>query len=105
MRIYISLPIGARSEATDEEKEKAAFAAAERKRHELKCQGHEAVTPFDACPVGCRLSRAEMIGKDITLLLTCNGIVKLSGWRKSEGCQIESETARIAGIMVVGDEL
>lgn len=104
-KVYISLPISKRPEETIREREKAACKIADAKREELNALGYEAVTPFDACPVGSELSNEEKIGKDITLLLTCECIYKMPGWRKSDGCTLEHVAAQIYGIKEIGNEI
>ena len=104
-RVFISLPIMSRKEATREEKIEAAYDIAERKRVDLNAQGYFGVTPFMINPIGVERSEAECIGRCIQWLLGCDCIYFCSGWRHAEGCLLELECARIFGKEIIGDEL
>lgn len=105
MIVYVCIPINGRKSGTLEEKKMAAMRQAESIKKQLECQGHEVVTPFDVVPADEEVTDAEALGRCITALRGCEAIYKGAGWRTSQGCQVESITAQVYNIMVVGDEL
>lgn len=105
MIVYVCIPINGRNSGTLEEKKKEAKRQADSIKNQLECQGHEVVTPFDVVPVDEEVTDAEALGRCITALRGCEAIYKGAGWRRSQGCQVESITAQVYNIMVVGDEL
>lgn len=105
MVIYICLPINGRRTGTLSEKKLAAKGQADRIKTKLEGQGYEVVTPFDVVPAEEDVDDAEALGRCITALRRCGGIYKASGWRFSNGCQVESITASVYNIIVVEDEI
>lgn len=105
MIIYVCLPINGRRSGTLLEKKIAAKEQADSIKLKLQDQGYGVVTPFDVVPVEEDVDDAEALGRCITALRRCGGIYKASGWRFSNGCQVESITASVYNIKVVEDEI
>lgn len=93
-RIYISFPI-------------SGYNISERREHfdriasQLIAADYEPVNPMakrlpDDAPY------TEHIMQDLKLLLDCDGIIRPSRWRCSEGCEIETRVADICKIPTVG---
>ena len=103
MRIYISTPVNGRSEATFEEKRKAAYRRSVMLRAYLldEYQDAEVLTPFDAVPLEAKMSEAEAIGRCITLLLTCDTVLLDRGWTASDGCNLEYRAAKIYKLNII----
>lgn len=81
-------------------------------------KGHEAHTPFessdvvwqrhhgrgfapgkDRCEYGDTILR-EIFAEDVKLLLSCDAIALLPGWRKSRGANVELAVARLFGLTI-----
>ncbi len=106
MKIYISVPISDRKDAdTDMGKKIAAKNQADTVKQKLISSGYEAITPFDIIPMDSNISYAEAMGKDMTELLKCDGIYLCSGWRMSNGCQLEYQGAQIFSKTIIENEL
>lgn len=87
MKVYISLPIT--GFPLDIVKKRAG-----QYKEELHANGHEVVTPFDACDEP-GMSYAHYMGEDIKALLECDAIYLAPGWHGSKGCTAEYEVARV----------
>lgn len=92
MRIYISGPI------TGQDKEAVGRAFAEAKRVIAEA-GHTPVSPTDN---GLPASAAyeEHLLADFGLLLSCDAIMLLYGWRGSKGCRMENCIASNMGKII-----
>ena len=88
-RIYISLPITGRD--IEQVEASCIFAKAAIERH-----GFEAVSPLEASP-DPDSSYEEHMGRDITALLGCDGVLFLDGHEASKGCMLEMQAALIYG--------
>ncbi|MCD8386269.1 MAG: DUF4406 domain-containing protein [Bacteroidales bacterium] len=89
MKIYLSLPITGHDPAQ----------CAKRASHYkslVEERGHKCITPFDICP-DPNLKYHQYMGRDIEELLQCDGILLLTGWSWSKGCQLEWRCAEIYG--------
>lgn len=84
MKIYISGKITGTSDYMDR------FAKAEKK---LQRHGHEVVNPAKECANMPNLSWEEYMKHDVTLLMGCDAIYMLDGWRQSRGACLERELA------------
>ena len=107
-RVYISLPItGYDEEERKEEAERLKNLAMEniaaglikvRPRNgrdvRLTPENSEVVTPFDIVPNVHGMSYAEIMGKDLVVLLECDMICFAKGWHLSKGCCIEFAVAK-----------
>ncbi|MCC8176384.1 MAG: DUF4406 domain-containing protein [Bacteroidales bacterium] len=87
MKIYLSLPITGYSLACVKTR------ALEAKRR-VETRGHQCLTPFDVNP-DPSVSYPRAMGNDIAALLTCDGILLLSGWETSRGCRLERHAAEV----------
>lgn len=105
MRIYVSVPINGRKEATFSEKKIAAKQQADAIKLSLESEGHEAITPFDVVPIDEEVSDAEALGRCITAERGCDSVYFGSGWRHSSGCRVERYTASEYAIGTYKDEL
>jgi len=103
MRIFISTPINGRHEPTFDWKRRAAYHRAETLRSYLQDDYPDAeiVTPFDAVPLSENCDEAEVIGKCIALMLTCDTVVLDRGWTTSKGCNLEYRAAKIYGKEII----
>ena len=93
MKIYLSGPItGLPLEET-----KAKFAQAAK---QVEAFGHEPVNPFDN---GLDNSNTweEHMAVDIAMLLKCEGIYLLKGWKGSKGARIERNIADENGLEII----
>ena len=111
-RVYISLPITGYDE--EERKEKAErlknmameniaaglIKVRPRNGHAVKLtpENSEVVTPFDIVPDARGKSYAEIMGKDLAVLLECDMICFAKGWHLSTGCRIEFAVADELGL-------
>ena len=93
MRIYISGPMSNMPDLN-----RPAFNA---KAVELRALGHEVVNPAELpeIPGG---TWAEYLKRDIPLLLECDRIYMIDGWRDSKGATLELEIASTLGILKGG---
>ena len=91
MKIYISTPINARSEATFEEKYEAARKRVEEIAAWLKTQQPDAetVSTFDGRPKPDGSTEAEAIGRCVQQVLESDAICMDYGYEKSRGCRTE----------------
>ena len=89
MKIYISLPITGHD--FEEVEARSIFAAGV-----IEKKGHEAVSPLDVSP-DPDATYAQHMGNDIAVLLECDAVVLLDGWKASKGCRLEVEAATIYG--------
>lgn len=93
MKVYISGKISGLP--TDEVKAK--FEQAEK---QLESFGHQPVNPFNnGLPDDA--SYAEQMGRDIYMLLNCDGIYLLRDWHESSGARIEAFAAQERGLEVI----
>lgn len=88
-KMYLSLPITGRK--IEKVKEYA-------KRLKAKWveKGFEVVTPFEVVPVD-NMPYEYCMGKDITALMLCDGIILCHDWFSSKGCRAECSVAQIYG--------
>ena len=93
MKVYISLPIT--GHPLEEVRHRADYA-----KRRLRAHGHTPVSPLDVSP-NPDAPYHEHIGRDIAALLTCDAILLLNGWNKSNGCLLEYFAAIIYGKKVI----
>jgi len=105
MIVYVCIPINGRKGGTLEEKKIAAKKQSDCIKSILQDKGHSVITPFDIVPIKEDIDDAEALGRRITALRRCDAIYKASGWRFSNGCQVESVTAQVYNIKVLEDEI
>lgn len=92
MKIYISGPITGHAR----EKVERAFAEAEAT---IRRGGYEPINPLNnGLPQSATWE--QHMGRDIEILLGCDGIYMLSDWRTSKGARIEIAVAEALGIEV-----
>jgi nucleoside 2-deoxyribosyltransferase len=106
MKIYISLPISDKDEATQ-------------RRHASKIesiidsQGNEAVNPFDLYDELCEIHKhcrkpkptyEEIMHEDIGALTDCDAIVLCEGWTMSKGCDMEYHHAKNLGLKIIDEK-
>lgn len=91
-KLYISLPISGRN--LDDVKQRANVI-----KESVVSDEYEAVTPFDICP-DSSLPYSELMGRDIAVLMECDGILFDYDWNESRGCRAEMAIARIYNIRV-----
>lgn len=91
MKIYISGPITGNPEF------KRDFAAA---AAEIRAAGYEAINPAEnELPEGAQW--ADYMRSDIRLLIDCDAIYMLPGWRNSKGAKIEHDIAAALDIAIL----
>lgn len=95
-KMYLSLPITGRKI----EKVKAYAKNIKAKWVE---KGFEVVTPFEICPID-GMPYEYYMGKDITALLMCDGIILCWDWFSSKGCRVESHVAQVYGKIIKFDD-
>lgn len=91
--MYVSLPITGYD--LKERRETAISKGHEASLQLMKEKGYtqvDVVTPFDVCKDTDK-PYEELIGMDITALMTCDHMVLLQGWKNSRGCRIEKAVA------------
>ena len=94
MRIYVS---GGMSGLPD-----LNFPAFHKAAASLRASGYEVVNPAeldDADPK--ELEWHQYLRRDITHLVTCDGIAMLPGWEKSKGARLEKHIATELGMRVI----
>lgn len=69
----------------------------------LKTFGFTFNDSLDRCDYGDPMLR-EFFAEDIALLLSCDRVVLLPGWRESKGARIEAQVAQLFGIEIVEHE-
>ena len=94
MKIYISGPMTGYPDLN-----RAAFNA---KAAELRAQGHEVVNPAEMpeIPGG---TWADYMRADLKVMLDCEAIYLLPGWRKSRGARVEHFVARVLFFIILGE--
>ena len=93
MKIYLSGPVTGMPGLN-----RAAF---DRAAERLRALGHEVVNPLDTdhlCPHG---DWAEYMRKDLPLLVACDAVAVLPGWRRSKGASLEVAVARALGMPIL----
>jgi hypothetical protein len=55
----------------------------------LRAMGHEVVSPAEIWPLDAQGEWHDFMRKDLSALLTCDGIHLLKGWEKSDGATFE----------------
>lgn len=110
-KVYIATPVNGRSEATIEEKRKAAYQRVCHVKVALKRMMPDAEfhSSFDddIAPIDVGLtkrmygwtlpSEAVIMGKCVQRVMECDAIVMDVGWLKSTGCRIERKVAMSYG--------
>lgn len=86
-RMYLSLPITGRNI----EKVKA---YAKKIKEEWVKKGFDVVTPFEIV-TDDNATYEYCMGKDITVLLKCDGIILCYDWFTSKGCRLECYAAQV----------
>ena len=94
MKIYISLPI-----TGYDLQERKQYAESVKNRLQQIYTDSEIITPFDVC-TDPSLPYEELIGKDISALLTCDMVYVCKGSSHSKGCRLERYAALIYGIII-----
>ncbi len=88
MKMYLSLPITGRNLAQVKE-----FAAKVKK--EWVAKGYDVVTPFEVNAID--MSYEECMGRCVTALMKCDGIILCYDWFGSKGCRTECSVAQVYG--------
>ena len=106
MKIYISLPITDKDEATQRRH-------AIRIKNQIELNGHDAVNPFDLYDELCLIHRhckkpkptyEEIMLEDIAALTNCDSIVLCEGWTLSKGCDMEYHHAKQLGLKIIDEK-
>lgn len=111
-RVYISLPISGypESECRKEAERLKALARTNisdglvtvrpnnGRAVKLTSENSDVVTPFDIVPEARGMSYAEIMGKDLAVLMECDVICFAKGWHLSKGCRIEFAVAKELGL-------
>lgn len=87
-RMYLSLPITGR-------KIEKVKAYAKKVKEKWVAKGYDVVTPFEVNPI--EISYEECMGRCVTALLLCDGIILCSDWFGSKGCRAECSVAQVYG--------
>jgi len=67
----------------------------------LKAQGFEPINPMDLVPYHPDLTWKDYMRADIKALCDCDGILMISGWRKSKGAKLERHIAKSLGLNIM----
>lgn len=97
MKLYISTPINARSEATFQEKYEAARKRVEEMKEQLPSiyqECYDIVSSFDLNPFGT-YTEEQAMGRCIQAVMESDAILLDDGWATSQGCCLEFRTAEI----------
>jgi len=97
MKLYISTPINARSEATFQEKYEAARKRVEEIKEQLPSiyqECYDIVSSFDLNPLGT-YTEEQAMGRCIQAVMESDAILLDDGWTLSQGCCLEFRTAEI----------
>ena len=97
MKLYISTPINARSEATFQEKYEAARKRVEEMKEQLPSiyqECYDIVSSFDLNPLGT-YTEEQAMGRCIQAVMESDAILLDDGWATSQGCCLEFRTAEI----------
>lgn len=86
-KMYLSLPISGRNLERVKE-------YAKKIKDKWVKKGFEVVTPFEVVPDDNK-SYEYCMGKDITALLQCDGIILCHDWFSSKGCRAECSVAQV----------
>lgn len=90
-RMYLSLPItGRKIEKVKEYAKKV--------KEKWVAKGYDVVTPFEVNPIELRYE--ECMGRCVTALLLCDGIILCHDWFSSKGCRAECHVAQVYGKMI-----
>lgn len=105
MKLYIAGPMTGIPEQN--------FPAFHARAAQLRAEGHEVINPAEINggeeenDLVARMTVAELaehwrkcMRKDITELVTCDGIAMLDGWTRSKGATLEHHIARALGLTV-----
>ena len=96
MKLYISGPIS----NSNHEIFKANIAAFNKAEIHLDAAGHSVVNPVkNGLPDDAQW--IEHMRADIKMLMDCDGVAYLAGWKNSRGAKIEVELARSLGYLVL----
>ena len=87
-RMYLSFPITGRD--LNQVKEYA-----ESVKRAWVAKGYDVVTPFEVNPI--EISYEECMGRCVTALMLCDGIILCSDWFSSKGCRAECSVAQVYG--------
>lgn len=69
----------------------------------VRAMGHEPVIPPNL--TAFEQSWSECMKQDIPVLLTCDGIYLMNGWKESKGCQLERQIAEALGLVVAEENV
>lgn len=94
VRLYISAPISGQPEHN--------FPALNAAAAKYEAMGYEVFNPATTGVID-GWSWSDYLRYDCAQLVRCHGIVMLSGWRQSRGCQTEHELAQNLGLFVLID--
>jgi len=106
MRIYISIPITDKDEATQRRK-------ANEVKRQIEAKGHEAVNPFDVYDELCTIHRHirklkptynEIMIEDLAALTGCHSIVLCEGCTLSKGCGVEYNHAKELELKIIDEK-
>lgn len=86
MKLYLSCPITGRNLHDVK-------AYVKRVKQRWESMGYDVVTPFDVCTGDW--SYQKCMGRDIEVLLGCEGIIMCAEWFYSKGCRLEFSAAEI----------
>lgn len=95
-KVYLSGPIS----GYDTNERKAAFKDVE---NVLWLLGFDVVNPMDISDSSALYH--ECMRADLKVLLDCDYIYLLAGWKKSKGAKIEYKVAKTCGIKVLGRDM
>ena len=106
MKIYIATPVNGRSEATLEEKQKAAQQRCYALREEIRKHYHDA--EFWSSVTNVVIARKGLADREAAIMGTCVRHVMLSdivffdwGYEQSNGCTVEHTTALVYGKKII----
>lgn len=91
MKIYISGPMSGYPELN--------FPAFNEAAAQLRALGHEVVNPAELGEHADWVW-ADYLRRDLKVLLDCDAVYALAGWRESKGASLECEVARRLGMLV-----
>lgn len=91
-KMYLSLPISGRKIEKVKEYAKGIKEA-------WVAKGFDVVTPFEVVPLD-GMPYHYCMGKDISALLLCDGIILCHDWFGSKGCRAECSVAQVYGLQI-----
>ena len=95
-KVYFATPVNGRKELTKQAKKEAALVRCIEVRKFLHEQYPDWIVTFsfNVCPIEDKtLTEAEAMGRCVTLLMQCDGLILDDGWMGSAGCNVERSVA------------